>query len=215
MLKILLADDHTMFRDGLQNLFEQQPDMQVVGQAQDGMVAAKLARELKPDVVLMDLTMPVLNGIEATRKIREESPAVRVLILSMHADLRFVTESLRAGAAGYLLKDSAFRTLVEAIRTAMTGQLVLNEKISDALARDYVRVIGHDGASAFVVLSARERQVLQLIAEGRSTREVAGELNVSIKTIETHRRQIMEKLDIHSIAELTKYAIREGITGLS
>jgi DNA-binding NarL/FixJ family response regulator len=215
MLKILLADDHTMFRDGLQNLFEQQPGMQVVGQAQDGMVAAKLACELKPDVVLMDLTMPVLNGIESTRKIHEESPAVRVLILSMHADLRFVTESLRAGAAGYLLKDSAFRHLVQAIRTAMTGQLVLSEKISDALARDYVRVIGHEGASAFVVLSARERQVLQLIAEGRSTREVAGELNVSIKTIETHRRQIMEKLDIHSVAELTKYAIREGITGLS
>ncbi len=215
MLKLLLADDHTMFRDGLQNLFEQQPGMQVVGQAQDGVVAAKLAFELKPDVVLMDLTMPVLNGIEATRRIREESPTVRVLILSMHADLRFVTESLRAGAAGYLLKDSGFKQLVQAIRQAMMGQLVLSEKISDVLARDYVRVIGRDGASAFVVLSAREREVLQLIAEGRSTREVAAELNVSIKTIETHRRQIMEKLDIHSIAELTKYAIREGITGLS
>jgi DNA-binding NarL/FixJ family response regulator len=215
MLKLLLADDHTMFRDGLQNLFEQQPGMQVVGQAQDGVVAAKLAFELKPDVVLMDLTMPVLNGIEATRRIREESPTVRVLILSMHADLRFVTESLRAGAAGYLLKDSGFKQLVQAIRQAMAGQLVLSEKISDVLARDYVRVIGRDGASAFVVLSAREREVLQLIAEGRSTREVAAELNVSIKTIETHRRQIMEKLDIHSIAELTKYAIREGITGLS
>jgi DNA-binding NarL/FixJ family response regulator len=215
MLKLLLADDHTMFRDGLQNLFEQQPGMQVVGQAQDGVVAAKLAFELKPDVVLMDLTMPVLNGIEATRRIREESPTVRVLILSMHADLRFVTESLRAGAAGYLLKDSGFKQLVQAIRQAMTGQLVLSEKISDVLARDYVRVIGRDGASAFVVLSAREREVLQLIAEGRSTREVAAALNVSIKTIETHRRQIMEKLDIHSVAELTKYAIREGITGLS
>jgi DNA-binding NarL/FixJ family response regulator len=215
MLKLLLADDHTMFRDGLQNLFEQQPGMQVVGQAQDGVVAAKLAFELKPDVVLMDLTMPVLNGIEATRRIREESPTVRVLILSMHADLRFVTESLRAGAAGYLLKDSGFKQLVQAVRQAMTGQLVLSEKISDVLARDYVRVIGRDGASAFVVLSAREREVLQLIAEGRSTREVAAKLNVSIKTVETHRRQIMEKLDIHSIAELTKYAIREGITGLS
>jgi DNA-binding NarL/FixJ family response regulator len=215
MLKLLLADDHTMFRDGLQNLFEQQPGMQVVGQAQDGVVAAKLAFELKPDVVLMDLTMPVLNGIEATRRIREESPTVRVLILSMHADLRFVTESLRAGAAGYLLKDSGFKYLVQAVRQAMTGQLVLSEKISDVLARDYVRVIGRDGASAFVVLSTREREVLQLIAEGRSTREVAAKLNVSIKTIETHRRQIMEKLDIHSIAELTKYAIREGITGLS
>jgi len=215
MLRILLADDHTMFRDGLQNLFDQQPGMQVVGQAQDGMEAVARARELKPDVVLMDVTMPLLNGIEATRRIHEECPSVRVVILSMHADLRFVTECLRAGASGYLLKESAFQQLVQAVHAAMAGQLVLSDKISDALARDYVRVTARDGSSAFVVLSARERQVLQLLAEGRSTRDIAADLNVSIKTIETHRRQIMDKLGIYSVAELTKYAIREGITGLA
>jgi DNA-binding NarL/FixJ family response regulator len=158
--------------------------------------------------------MPGLNGFEAARRIHEQSPRVRVLILSMHADLRFVNESLRAGASGYLLKESAFPDLVRAIRTAMSGKLAFSDKISEALARDYARRVGHEGGSAFAVLSAREREVLQLIAEGKSTREIAGDLNVSIKTVETHRRQIMEKLDLHSVAELTKYAIREGITGL-
>ncbi len=214
MIRILLADDHTLFRDGLHNLFSQQPDMEVVGQASDGVEAARLACELEPDVVLMDVTMPGLNGFEATRRIHEQCPRVKVLILSMHADLRFVTESLHAGACGYLLKESAFPQLVRAIGSAMAGQMVFSPTISEALARDYARRVGHEGGSAFVVLSAREREVLQLLAEGRATRDIAAELNVSIKTVETHRRQIMQKLDIHSVAELTKYAIREGITGL-
>lgn len=214
MIRILLVDDHTLFRDGLHNLFLQQPEMEVVGQASDGVEGARLACELEPDVVLMDVTMPGLNGFEAARRIHEQCPRIRVLILSMHSDLRFVTESLHAGASGYLVKEAAFPQLVRAIRAAMDGQLVFSPKISEALARDYARRVGHDEGSAFVVLSAREREVLQLLAEGKSTREIAAELNVSIKTIETHRRQIMQKLDIHSVAELTKYAIREGITGL-
>ncbi len=214
MTRIVLCDDHTLFRDGLHNLFRQVPDMEVVGHASDGAEAVQIACELEPDVVLMDVTMPGLNGFEAARRIHEQSPRVRVLILSMHADLRFVNESLRAGASGYLLKESAFPDLVRAIRTAMAGKMAFSDQISEALARDYARRVGHEAGSAFAVLSAREREVLQLIAEGKSTREIAGDLNVSVKTVETHRRQIMEKLDLHSVAELTKYAIREGITGL-
>ncbi len=211
-VRILLVDDHKLFRDGLRPLLEEQAGWTVVGEADSGVSALRLAAELQPDVVLMDITMPDLNGIEALHRLQIEQPKIRSLVLSMHADRRFVSESLKAGAYGYLLKDCAFTELAQAIRAVIAGQYYLSHKISGVLIQDYVSLAKQQGASAFTTLSPREREVLQLISEGCATRVIAARLNVSVKTIETHRRQIMEKLDLHTVAELTKYAIREGLT---
>lgn len=189
-------------------------EMEIVGETADGPGTIRAVAEYRPDLVLMDVTMPELNGIEATRRIRAENASVRIIMLSMHSDQRFVVESLRAGATGYLLKDCAVEELVVAIRSVMRDQIYLSCTIADSVIKDYVKLTRSAPTSAFSVLSAREREVLQALAEGRSTKEVASRLHVSIKTIETHRKQIMDKLDIHSIAELTKYAIREGLTPL-
>lgn len=213
-LRILLADDHKMFRDGLRPLLEGTPGLSVAGEAADGHEAVRLAAELRPDVVVMDISMPDLNGIEATRRIRAVAPGTRVIVLSMHADRRFVTEALKAGACGYLLKDSAFAELVEAIRSAAQGRAFLSRAITDVVVQDYVGLARQEDGSAFAILSAREREVLQLVAEGSSTKEIADRLAISVKTVETHRRQIMERLGLRSVAELTKYAIREGLTPL-
>ncbi|MEW6051714.1 MAG: response regulator transcription factor [Candidatus Zixiibacteriota bacterium] len=213
-LKILLADDHRLFRDGLRTLLIQQSDMEVVGDAVDGPDAVVKTREIRPDILLMDISMPELNGIEATRKILAENAGIKIIILSMHADQRFVAESLRAGAMGYVLKDSAIDELLAAIRTVARNQRYLSRTIADVVIEDYIELSRERPASAYTVLSPREREVLQLLAEGRSTKEIAAQLDVSIKTIESHRKQIMDKLDIHSVAELTKYAIREGLTPL-
>jgi DNA-binding NarL/FixJ family response regulator len=213
-LRIVLADDHKIVRDGLRNLLERYPDMEVAGEAEDGREALSLARKLSPDVVIMDIAMPDLNGIEATRQILAEIRNVKIIALSMHSDKRFVSEMLKAGASAYLLKDCAFEELVTAIRTIMKGKIYLSPGIAGVVIEDYLSKGSREDASAFSVLSDREREVLQLMVEGKSTKEIAAHLNVSAKTIETHRANIMAKLDIHTIAELTKYAIREGLTSL-
>ena len=213
-IRILLADDHRLFRDGLRTLIDQREDMEVIGEAVDGPAAVAAAAQYKPDIVLMDISMPDLNGIEATRKIVAEHSGTKIIMLSMHSDQRFVTESLRAGASGYVLKDCAIEELIEAIRTVSRKQIFLSASIAESVIKDYIGLTVNRSDSVFSALSAREREVLQLLAEGNSTKEIAARLDVSIKTVETHRKQIMDKLDIHSIAELTKYAIREGLTPL-
>lgn len=213
-IKVLLADDHKIVRDGLRTLLEKHADIAVLGEAEDGREALHLTRKLSPDIVVMDIAMPELNGIEATRQILSDHPGVKIVALSMHSDKRFVSEMLKAGASAYLLKDCAFEELITAIRTVMKGKIYLSPGIAGVVLEDYIRKDSKKDSSVFSVLSDREREVLQLMAEGKTTKEVAAHLNVSIKTVETHRTNIMTKLDIHSIAELTKYAIREGLTSL-
>jgi two-component system, NarL family, response regulator NreC len=211
--RILLADDHRIVREGLKSLLNDEPDMEVVAEAPDGRQAVEMVDEHSPDVVVMDIGMPQLNGIEATRRIVADHPNARVIALSMHSDRRFMSEILKAGASGYLLKDGAFEELAGAIRTVNEGRMYLSPRITDVVLDDYVRTMSIRGEpSAFAALTPREREVLQLLAEGKATKQAAAALHVSVKTVETHRRQIMTKLDIHSVAELTKYAIREGLT---
>ena len=213
-IRILLADDHKIFRDGLRPLLEKLPGAEVVGEAQDGQEAVAHARELSPDVVIMDISMPGLNGIEATRQILAGRPETRVVVLSMHADRRYVLETLRAGAKGYLLKDCAFDELALAIEQVVAGEIHLARQISDGVIQDYIRMARQGQDGAFSRLSPREREVLQLIAEGETTKAIADRLCLSVKTIESHRRQLMDKFDLHSVAELTKYAIRAVLTSL-
>jgi len=213
-IRVLLADDHRLFRDGLRTLLEQEADLEVVGVAADGQSVLTQIGTCRPNVVLMDVSMPGLNGLEATRHLHADHPDVAVLMLSMHADHRFVVEALRAGALGYVPKDCEISELSAAIRAVFRGQLYLSPLLAGRIVRDYLAMMGDRADSAFSVLSAREREVLQMLAEGRSAKDIAGTLSVSIKTVETHRKNIMDKLDIHSVAELTKYAIREGITHL-
>lgn len=212
--KIVIADDHKIMREGLKALIEKQPDMEVAAEAQDGLTATKLARKLLPQVIIMDIGMPEMNGIDATRQIISENKDIKIIALSMHSDRRFVLEMLKAGASGYLLKDSAFEELVNAVHTVMTGQSYLSPRITDIVVKEYLYNLPKSESTVFTVLTVREREVLQLLAEGKSTKQIASTLNLSVKTVETHRQQIMEKLEIRTVAELTKYAIREGLTSL-
>lgn len=213
-VRIILAEDHRITREGLVNLLQERSDMQVVGEAENGREAVRLATELSPDLVIMDVTMPDLNGIDATRIITSGSNNTKVIALSMYSDKQFVQGMIQAGASGYLLKDCAFEELVSAIQAVIQGDTYLSPGIAGIVVQDYLNKLTTDRSSADTVLTSREREVLQLIAEGNSTKEIAARLTVSVKTVETHRRQIMEKLGIFSIAELTKYAIREGLTSL-
>lgn len=213
-IKILIADDHKIVRDGLRSLLEKQPNLEVVAEAENGRAAVQLAKDKSPDVVIMDISMPDLNGIDATRQMITALPEVKVLGLSMHSDKRFVIGMLGAGASGFLLKDCAFEELSQAIKVVIANQVYLSPGIAGTVVNDYVRRILGNYAFFKPVLTPREREVLQLLAEGLSTKQIASRLHVSVKTVETHRRQIMTKLDIHSIAELTKYAVREGLTSL-
>jgi two-component system response regulator NreC len=214
-ITILVVDDHKILRQGLRTLLAREADMEVLAEAEDGREAVRLVRELSPQVVIMDVGMPDLNGIEATRQILQESPETKVIALSMHSDRRFVTNMIKAGASGYLLKDSAFEELATAIRVVMARKTYLSHEIAHVVIKDYVQGGGSkDDQSVFSVLSPREREVLQLMAEGKTNRQIAETLNVSLKTVETHRQQIMNKLEIHNIVELTKYAIREGLASL-
>ncbi len=212
--RIILADDHGIMREGLRALLEKQPGIEVIAEAENGRTTVELSRELKPDVVIIDISMPDLNGIEATRQIVAESPGVKVIALSMHSDRKFVREMLSAGASGYMLKDSAFEELDKAISTVNDNQTYLSPGVADTVVKDYLGKIVTDNSAASIALTNREREVLQLFAEGKTTKQIASLLCVSIKTIETHRKQIMDKLGLNSIAELTKYAIREGLTSL-
>jgi DNA-binding NarL/FixJ family response regulator len=213
-IRIVLADDHKITRQGLRSLLEKESDMEVVAEAEQGRAAVQLVGELSPDIVIMDVSMPDLNGMEAARQIAAARPDVKVIALSMHSDSLFVTEMLRSGASGYLLKDCAFEELARAIRTVSQGKTYLSPSISGVVVDDYLHRLSKADTPGANVLSNREREVLQLLAEGKSTKQIALHLHISVKTVETHRRQIMEKLDIHSVAELTKYAIRQGFTSL-
>ena len=215
-IRVLIADDHKIMLAGLRSILEKQTDFEVVGEADNGRKAVQMAQGKKPDVVVMDVSMPDLNGIEATKQIIESLPETRVIALSMHSDKRFVMGMLRAGASGYLLKDCASQELANAIDQVARGKKYLSPEITGVVIDDFLlgRGSSEEVAIAASQLSPREREVLQLIAEGWSTKQIASHLYVSIKTIETHRRQIMKKLDLHSIADLTKYAIREGLTSI-
>jgi two-component system, NarL family, response regulator NreC len=214
-IRILLADDHKIMRQGLRSLIKGEPDMEVIGEASNGQEAIKLACELSPHVIVMDVNMPDLNGIDATGRILARSPDIKILGFSMSSDKKHVLEMFQAGVSGYMLKDCAFEELVQAIRTLRAGQMYLSPKIAGTLIEDYrSRATLIRDALSSPVLTAREREVLQPIAEGKATKEIADSLNLSVKTVETHRRNIMEKLHLRGTAELTKYAIREGIISI-
>jgi two-component system, NarL family, response regulator NreC len=211
-LRILLADDHQILREGLAALLEKQPGWQVVEEAADGRTAVQLALKLKPDIVVMDIGLPELNGIEAARQIAAAAPEVKIIALSMHADRRFIKGMLTAGASGYLLKYSASQDLVRAIHTVMAGKVYLSLEVAGIVVADFKA--SSPDTSAFAVLTPKEREVLQLFAEGKITRQIAAVLNVSVKTVEAYRRQLMDKLKCASFADLIKYAIREGLASL-
>jgi len=211
---ILICDDHKIFREGLRALLEKQPGIRVVGEARDGIESVRLAKELSPDIVIMDISMPGLNGIEASRKLAKMRKAARVIALSMHNDRKYVTEIFKAGARAYLLKDSAFEELMDAIKAVNCGRFFLSAGITSVVLGDYIKGPGGDPRSPFTILSSREREVLQLLAEGLRTKEISHKLGLSVKTVETHRKKIMEKLGIQSIAGLTRYAVKEGLISL-
>jgi len=213
-IRIIIADDHQIVRNGLRSLIEKEHDIDVIAEAGNGREAVRIALEMAPEVVIMDIAMPDLNGIEATRQIIAALPGTKVIALSMHADKRYVMEMLKAGASGYILKDNAYEELASAIRTAMGNRTYLSPQVAEIVIGDYVKLVQTANGSVFSLLSAREREVLQLLAEGSSTAQIADRLCVSVKTVETYRQHIMEKLNIRTVAELTKYAIREGLTSL-
>ena len=213
-IRVVLADDHVIVRDGLRSLLEQQSNIKIVAEAADGLEAVKVADETRPDVVIMDASMPTLNGMEATRRIRAQRPEVRVMCLSMHCESRFVSAMLEAGASAYLLKDCASEELVRAIHTVLAGQIYLSPGIGQVVADHFKTGGDAAGTSAFSILTEKERAVLQLLAEGHTTREIGERLTLSAKTVATHREHIMEKLGIRSIAGLTRYAIQQGLTTL-
>lgn len=211
-LKILLADDHIVMRTGLRALLERQPNLEVVGESENGREAIELVSSLRPDVVVMDIGMPVLNGIEATKTIVTQHPTVAVVILSMYIDESYIMRALKAGARGYLLKDSAPADLISAIQAVSQNKSFFSPNVSRILAEDYVRVLKQKGAvDSYDLLTSREREILQLIAEGKANKEVATALNISPYTVETHRSHILEKLNLHNPAELILYAVRKGI----
>ena len=212
-IKVLLADDHKIFRDGLRTLIEKE-GMEVVGEAENGRKAIKLAEKLMPSVIVMDVSMPDMNGIESTRKIMAGMPNVKVIALSMHSDRRFVLGMLEAGASGYLLKDCAFGELANAINQVSTGKTYLSPQIADVVVKGYLNKANDSDIGGGAILTSREREILQLIAEGMTAKAIAAHVFLSIKTIETHRRNIMQKLNMRSTADLTKYAIREGLASL-
>jgi len=213
-LRIIIADDHSILRDGLRALLEKQPGMEVVAETDNGRTLLKLAREILPDVVIMDIGMPELNGIDATRQLVAEIPGVKVIALSMRSDMRAVKEMFMAGSRAYLSKDSAFEELAQAVRTVVRGQVYLSPEVAGPVMENYIHHLIAATDSVSTVLTPREREVLQLLAEGKSTRQSADLLHVSVKTIEFHRQQIMNKLSINNVPDLVKYAIREGITSL-
>jgi DNA-binding NarL/FixJ family response regulator len=211
-VRILLADDHNILRDGMRLLLERQPGFSVVGEAADGREIVQLTQEHSPDVVVMDIAMPNMNGIEATRRIVEKFPNTGVVILSMHYDESYVIRSLKAGARAYLLKDAMKAELIAAIRAVAEGRSFFSPRISRILQEDYVEALGRKGADdSYELLTEREREILQLVAEGKTNKEIADALNVSVYTVDTHRTHILQKLNLHSVPEVILYAVRKGI----
>ncbi|HTP66989.1 MAG TPA: response regulator transcription factor [Geobacteraceae bacterium] len=211
-IRVQLVDDHKIMREGLKALLARTPDIEVVAEADNGQTAIQKAAEFTPDVIVMDLSMPEMNGIEATRGIIAENPGIRVLALSMLLDRNNIIETLKAGAKGYMSKDCVFDELVEAIRSIAAGNSYLGAKITELVIEDYSHNKADDRSDRYDTLSRREREVLLHIADGKNTKDIAFTLGVSIKTIEIQRLSVMKKLDLHSIAELTKYAVRKGLT---
>ena len=213
-IRVLIADDHKIIRDGLKTLIEKESGMEVIAEAENGREAVSLALKLHPKVVIMDVSMPDMNGIEATRKIMEETPGVRVIALSMHTDRRFILDILEAGACGYVLKDRAFEELATAIRQVARGNTYICSRMAGVVVKGYLDKTPGSSHAASSILSPREHVVLQLLAKGMKAKEIAVRLNVSVKTVETYRRNLMGKLKLRSIAELTKYAVREGLVSI-
>lgn len=213
-IKIIVADDHGIVREGLRSLLEKESDMTVVAEAENGRKTVELCHLHKPDVVVMDVAMPDLNGIDATRQVMSEVPRTKVLALSAHSDKRFVAEMFNAGAKGYVLKDCVFEELVRAVRTVCMNKTYLGPNIADTVVEGFKDHYSSQDASLFTTLTPRQREVLQSLAEGKTTKEIAYLLKLSVKTIETYRTQLMEKLGTHSVAELTKLAVKEGLTSL-
>ena len=212
--RLVLADDHRLVRDGLAAMMGREADFEIVGTASDGLGALRMARELAPDVLVTDLSMPGMNGIEATRRVRSEAPEVQVLCLSVHDEDRLVLASIDAGASGYVLKDASFEELALAIRQVVDKRIYLSPALTGVMVRDYRNRCSATPDSAFSTLTAREREMVQLFSEGHTTNEIAERLYVSPKTVATHRENILHKLQIHGMAELTRYAIREGLSSL-
>jgi DNA-binding NarL/FixJ family response regulator len=210
--RILLVDDHEIMREGMCALLKRLPDIEIVGQASDGRSGINMAKEFGPDIVIMDIGMPNLNGIEATRQLLADNPRVKVMALSTHSDGSIVAKMLKAGASGYMLKESAFSELMEGIAAMMEGKTYLCSKIAKVVFSDYVTMLSSPQWPGGDGLTSRENEVLQLVAEGKTSKEISQALNVSVKTVDSHREHIMEKLSIHNVAGLTKYAVREGIT---
>jgi DNA-binding NarL/FixJ family response regulator len=213
-MRILIVDDHGIVREGLKSLLQNQSDMEVVGEGEDGHIAVDLAEQLSPDMVIMDMSMPNLNGIEATRLILQHSPNIKVIILSMHSDRHIVKETLDAGASAYVLKSNLFDEMLRALETVAEGGRYLSPRITDVVIDDYVGKSTEGESAKTPKLTSRERQIVQLVAEGKTIKEIASILHISPKTADSNRRQIMNKLGFSSVAELTKYAIREGLTSL-
>ena len=213
-IRVLLVDDHQMFREGLRSLLAADPEIQVVGEADSGRTALKLACATKPNIIVMDVSMPDLNGVEATRQIKAAVPHSRVIALSAHSDRRFVARMLEAGASGYLLKDCAFDELTRAIHSVSKNQIYLSPAVAAGVVEDSLGRTLSTQPQGTAALTPRQREVLQLVAEGLATKQIAARLHVSVKTVETHRQQLMKRLDVQSVADLTKHAIREGLTSL-
>jgi DNA-binding NarL/FixJ family response regulator len=213
-IRILIANDHQILLQGLKALLEKEPGMKVVGEADDGLKTVALARKLTPHVVIMDVNLPNLNGIEATSQILADHPAINIIAFSMHADRHQILNMLKAGTSGYLLKDSPFEELVKAIHLVIVGRTYLTPRVTDIVVKNYLASDLPFDQFGFSQLTAREREVLQLVVEGKRTKQIAELMKISVKTVETHRQKIMSKLGMHSVADLTKFALREGLTSL-
>lgn len=213
-IKVLLVDDHKLVREGIRKILEMEPSIEVVGETDNGRLATQLAKQLAPEVVVMDISMPEMNGIDAIRQITSEMPEVRCVVLSMHATPQFVTQALGAGAKGYVLKNAAVSELLEAVTTVSGNAVYLSPAVAGVIAHDYRNRYSETQPVAEISISSRERQILQLFAEGKNTKQIAFILDLSVKTVESHRSNIMKKLNLHSLADLIKYAIRQGITSL-
>ncbi len=213
-IRVLLADDHKIIREGLKGLIKKEAGMEVIAEAENGRDAVRLAKKLKPNVIVMDVSMPEMNGTEAARKIKEETPDIRIVALSMHTDRKFVLGMIEAGASGYVLKDCAFEELAKAIRNVARGNTYISPVIAEVVVEGYLHKTPGQSCAMGSILTPREREILKLVAEGKSSKEIAAQLNISAKTVETHRRNMMARLKIKTIAELTKYALREGFVSI-